>query len=520
MKKRIARMLCAVMVLSLFAGCASDEAHVPTGDGLADLTEATDATEMTAPGILDQNENMYTLAYYSAEGFNPYLCTSFNNRMIFGLLYQGLFSVDRNYVVEPVLCKSFTVSEDLRTYTITLEQAVFSDGAALTAADVVASLTAAKESSLYTGRFDLIESFEALDDRTVQVVCYYSYENLPMLLDIPIVRQSQVASNLPDGTGPYTIETKASGMTLQRRQDWWCQAELPITAVSIPLRAFENPQEIRDSFEFENLGISIADPGSGSYAEYRCDFELWEAETGIFLYLACNLSSDVFSHSEVREALTYAIDRSAILEDCYNGFGAAATLPASPNSPFYDHGLANSVTFDSVRFEQAVADAGLIGEEISLLVNKSDSVRLRTARLVAQMLTDCGLVVTIEDWSTPYFVDRIKIGDFDLYLGQTKLSPSMDLSQFFSGYGELSYGGLSDSAIYAMDREALENSGNFYNLHQMVLEDGRVVPILFRTYAVYAKRGLAENLQPARDNVFYYSLGRSLEDARTIDYDE
>jgi hypothetical protein len=45
------------------------------------------------------------------------------------------------------------------------------------------------------------------------------------------------------------------------------------------------------------------------------------------------------------------------------------------------------------------------------------------------------------------------------------------------------------------------------------MDDGRLCPILFRSYAVYATRGLLTGLTPARDSVFYYSLGRSMENA-------
>ena len=94
----------------------------------------------------------------------------------------------------------------------------------------------------------------------------------------------------------------------------------------------------------------------------------------------------------------------------------------------------------------------------------------------------------------------------------------MDLSQFFAPYGALSYGDMDDPACYSMAHEALENSGNFYNLNQLILADGQLVPVLFRTYAVYAERGLVKNLNPARDNVFFYTLGKTLPDVMTIDY--
>ena len=65
-----------------------------------------------------------------------------------------------------------------------------------------------------------------------------------------------------------------------------------------------------------------------------------------------------------------------------------------------------------------------------------------------------------------------------------------------------------------MCNEALGNHGNFYTLHQNVMDDGRLCPILFRSYAIYATRGLLTGLTPARDNVFYYSLGKTMEKAR------
>ena len=93
------------------------------------------------------------------------------------------------------------------------------------------------------------------------------------------------------------------------------------------------------------------------------------------------------------------------------------------------------------------------------------------------------------------------------------LSANMDLTAFFSSSGALNYGGINDVALYTLCTESLANHGNFYTLHQNVMNDGRVCPILFRSYAIYATRGLLTDLTPARDNVFYYSLGKTMEKA-------
>ena len=93
-------------------------------------------------------------------------------------------------------------------------------------------------------------------------------------------------------------------------------------------------------------------------------------------------------------------------------------------------------------------------------------------------------------------------------------------TEFFREEGALRWGGMANATCLSMCEEALENSGNYYNLHQMILRNGQLVPILFRSYAVYADRGLAEDMAPSRDNVFYYSMGKNLEAARTIVSDD
>ena len=516
--KKIALLLSLAMLLSLW-GCASDRAYVPTGNGLADVAPPTTApTEpgVEAPGGLNATQASFTLAYYPDEGFNPYACLNINNRTLFSLLYQSLFTTDSNFRVEPQLCQSFTVSEDLTTYIFTLAQATYADGTALTAVDVVESLKRAKKTDYYEGRFRYIKSISEVDGNRVQIVTSTPMEQLPRLLDIPIVKYGDAESNTPRGTGPYVLEDTAEGTVLVRRDNWWCDAWVPMTAERIVLMVGENPTQIRDEFEFGDLGVAIADPGAASYADYRCDYELWDAETGIFLYLGCNIESKVFSQNQIRVALSYAIDRAELLSGCYNGFGKTATLPAIPGSPFYDQNLSRQVHYDPDVLRQALAEASMTGKTVRLLVNKTDSVRLQAARRIGQMLTDCGLVVEMLEHNYSDYRAVLRDGNFDLYLGQTKLSPNMDLSAFFTEDGGLSWGGMANATCLDMCRDALENSGNYYNLHQTVLRNSQLIPVLFRTYAVYADRGLAGDMEPSRDNVFYYSMGRSLEDARIV----
>lgn len=517
--KKTALILALSLLLGCFSGCAGEEAYVPTGDGLADVTQPTvQATDpaVTAPGGLYAEQAGFTMAYFPDEGFNPYDCLNINNRMIFSLLYQSLFVTSSDYTVEPMLCKEYAVNQDHTTWVFTLEQATFSDGTSLTAMDVVASLKEAKDSDYYEGRFTHIKSISEHEGNTVKITTDTPMEQLPLLLDIPIVKYGQTEASQPQGTGPYVLAQNTEGLLLQRRQDWWCNAEIPLDVPSIQLMVGEDPTQIRDEFEFGDLGVSTADPGSASYADYRSDYELWDSESGIFLYIGCNIRSSVFSNSQIRAALSQAIDRSAILADCYNGFGTPAVLPASPDSPFYDRNLAQQVQYDPQILTDALKDANLTGKTVRLLVHKTDSVRLQAARQIARMLTDCGLNVELLEHNYTDYRAVLRDGTFDLYLGQTKLSPNMDLTAFFKEDAALTAGGMANASCYDLCLQALENSGNYYNLHQLVLRNAQLIPVLFRSYAVYADRGLVDDLSPARDNVFFYSLGKSLSGVKSV----
>ena len=506
MKRTVALLLSIILAAGLFSGCEADETpYVPTGDGLTWDEQTTPTTVIT--------EQEISIPYYPDRSLNPYETSDYINQNLFDLIYQGLFAVDADYTVYPVLCKSYTVSKDMKTYTFNLEEATFPDGDVLTATDVVESLKVAKDSPVYKGRFGFVKTIAETDEGAVKIVLSTPYVNFPILLDVPILKASQLEAKRPLGTGPYLYENYDEQLRLRRRTDWWCAAAMPVTAEHIQLVEAEGTAQLRDAFEFSGLGLVTAAPGSEGYVDFHSDYELWDCENGLFLYLGCNSRTGVFAQKELRQALTYAIDRDALVEGYYRGFAYSAVLPASPQSPWYSTSLAQKYGYDPAKLTQAVKDAGAEGKAVTLLVNADDNIRLRAARDLAKALSECGLKVTTSELATSAYQKALKQGKFDLHLGQTRLSANMDLSAFYSSKGALNYGGMSDTAIYALCLDSLANEGNYYTLHQQVLEDATLCPILFRSYAVYAQRGMFSGLTPARDNVFFYHLGRTMDDA-------
>ena len=401
-----------------------------------------------------------------------------------------------------------------------------SDLAKVTASDVVASYKQAMENDYYKYRFykHLLEVKET-EDGGILFQMDTAYQNLALLLDVPIVKASEVANltEAPAGSGPYVFVESSGGAVLQRNPNWWCgDLKIPARDNTINLTAVSTTAEVRDAFQFNgdnSVSVVCTNPMSDSFAEYRCDYELWEIESGYMIYLGCNiLYSEHFDDGTLRTFLTYGIDRESLAESAYKGLVSPVTLPCAPTESYYSKSLAAKYAYDPMKFIEKLSAYRIpqkdgADKELRILVNSDDSARTRIARDLASNLTALGLPATTLESGGTLYKNTIVAGNFDVYLGMTRLSPDMDLTEFFRPYGEMSRGGMSHEILYNMCLKALEDSGNYYNFYQKLAEDGRIIPMMFGYYNVYAHRGVLPDLNPARDNVFYYSMGKTMADA-------
>lgn len=506
MKNRIiALCLCVCLLLT---GCGSSHARPEerpdSGDIISDAVAPRKSEGVTELG----------LAYQSEFGLNPYSCTNMTNRTILSLLYESLFTVTSGFEVEPVLCEYYDVSEDLKEYTIHLLPGVqFCDGTPLTSRDVAASYHAAINSDVYGKRFYALYDVATPNSSTVIFRTTIPYENLPLLLDVPIVSADTVELSTPLGTGPYRLISERYSNTLARNGYWWRDPyDAAVSVVSIRLVPTDSPTDVRDDFEYGLTGVVCTDPNSTAYVDYHCDYELWNCATTMMDYIGFNVSTGLFSLTELRVAFTNLINRKAIATEIYHGYGEAAILPASPLSNFYDTGLAEQYDYAPDKFKQAVTGQKAKGSVATFLVCSSDPCRVAAAEYIAAEAEKYGIELKVDSVNENVYRNRLYAGDFDLYFGEAKLSPTFDLSPFFNG-GALCYGSIYSGDLTDMCQAALENSGNYYNLHSSIMAYGMLCPVLFKSYAVYATRGIITNMYPAVDNVFHTSNGRTLSDA-------
>ena len=511
------RLICLLLALFLLAGCTA--APDPT-----ESSESTEPeTESSAPEASQESErpDHFGLAYIPEYGFNPYQCVCITNRPVLSLVYEALFVLNSSFQPEPVLCESFAVSETGKNYLIRLcEDAAFSDGSRVTAEDVVASLKAAMDSPYYGSRFSKVASVTPVDPRTVRIDLYKAYENLPLLLDVPIVKAGTEEDERPIGSGPYAFSRGTGQLNLRRSRNWWQQRKAPVEYETILLTACSDPTEVRDSFEFGTTTLVCADLNAPNAVGYRCDYELWDCPTTIMQYIGFNLGSGVFLNRDFRAAVTHVINRESLISSVYKGFSQPAYLPCAPASTLYDERLAEDYMYDPEAYLEARNNV-MINSEYSatLLVCSADPARVELAHRIADAFNQANTKVEVKSVDTDLYLYRLEAGQFDLFLGETRLSGCFDLTEFFKPWGSLCYGSIKNSAMEQLCYEALENTSNCYDLERNVMDGGYFCPLLFKSYAVMVERGAISNLQPAVDNVFHLPGGRTLSDA-TVTYEE
>ncbi len=527
MKQKLLALSALLLSLTLLTGC-SDFSMEKIGSFLTGKEIETESAqkeppkeeqEMASEAVMNEAEapDVLRLAYQETYGLNPFTTASLNNRAILSLLYEPLFVINSHFEAEPVLATSVDVSDDGKTTTVSLRNGVrFHSGVAMTSGDVLYSFEQAKASSYYGNRFYHVESVEAADAHTIVIHTKLPYENVVLLFDFPIIRKGTGEEAVPDGTGPFVYQ---DDYQLPRFQNWW-QEDWALDYESAALTPCSVATDIRDRFEYGEVNLVCTDPSSAAYATYHSDLERWSAPTTIMQYIGFNHNSKVFGIDAIRAAVTYAIDRNAIVSEDLGGFAIPTTLPISPLSPLYNAGLAADYSYNidtfysllhTIDVEDYLSDGILdvyvkdysVPIEGTMIVNASSNQRVATANRIAEVLRKVGFNITVKPLDEEDYRTALKYQNFDLYFGEIRMSPNFDLGSFFRDYGSANYGGIVSGNGVSLCSDMLENSGNAYNLHKWVMDKGIICPILFKSYAVYTARGAAQNLNPALDWVIH-----------------
>lgn len=480
MKKFSALILVFALIFTVLCGCEKTPENPDNPQIVTNLNEST--------------ENSLKLAYSKADMLDPFTCTMSANIQILGLIYDGLYKLDKSYEPIPVIAKSSIVSGT--TINVTLNSVQFSDGTALTSNDVAYSFNKAKNSPFYAERLKNIES-ASISSSNMLVFNLTSPDPYALAcLTFPVVKNGS-EGELPIGSGRYTaqISGETTYLVVNSKKAGFNPAIKTITLV--PVR---DSSSVESSLEIGNTGFYYNDLSSGSYS--RINAKTVEMGINNFVYLAFNSSSEIFSNQLIRQAVNLAIDRSKITATAFQGHARAAYSPFNPD--WYK--LASKdlvISVDTEKAKELIAQSGIdiTQKEVSILVNKENQFKLETAEFISEYLTALGFKVNLKNYEPQYYTEAIELGSYDMYIGEIRLTPNMDLSPLLGG----SQGyGIDPLCVSAARYSQLISGGcelmDFVNTFN---EDLPFIPLCYRNAAASYTNAMQADFNCCDGDVFY-----------------
>jgi ABC-type transport system substrate-binding protein len=407
-------------------------------------------------------------------------------------LYNSLLTLDEQGQPAAALAESWE-TPDAKTIVFKLRQGVtFHEGQPFTARDVKYSLERILNPETgATLRSNLVGStITVVDDYTVRIE-----KDVPdvTLLSVLAMGETAIVSaewmqtdpNVKiraNGTGPFVLlENEPKVRVVVGRNDNYFEKGLPYLD-RIEFRMIKNGEarvnalktgavDVIDTVPWKDIDILKAQRGITV-----------DVEDGEFMNLWLNTSKKPLDDPRVRQAISYAIDRQAISEAAFFGYGSPLTGPPTiAGSWFYNKDLADRFSHDPAKAKKLLAKAGYAdGFKLELLTYHGLQIYTVTAQIVQANLKEVGIDVDIKlsEWAA--VVENKNRGSYDfLVYGVTIKSPDPDVYSYYFG-SESTYWakpvGFSDPQLESLMAEgrATTDTGArkkiYRKLEQRVLE--------------------------------------------------
>lgn len=324
-------------------------------------------------------------------------------------VYQGLVQLSDKGRIEPLLAEKWEISEDRKSYTFKLREGVtFSNGAAFTAEDVKFSLDRVQSDAWTNGlkaKMAVIDSVAVKGD--LEVVVQLQHPSNDWLFDMTtflgaIMTPDGVAdlANTPVGTGPYVVESWVPDQSLKfkTRDDYW---GVKPGVQELTLRYFKDPTAANNAIKTGDVDALINHQSPETLAELKADSNL-KVTTGTSsgeVTLSFNNKKAPFDDVRVRKAVLYALDKQAIIDTAWNGYGTVVATFATPTDPYYED-LNNVYPHDPEKARKLLKEAGQENLEINYTVPTLPYANA-VSEIVVSQLKEAGIKVNISSAEFP-----------------------------------------------------------------------------------------------------------------------
>ena len=326
-------------------------------------------------------------------------------------IYRGLVRANATgSAFAPELAESWTLSSDSRTYTFKLRPGLrFSDGSPLKASDVVFSigLLAFDKKSIQSFEYAPGMKLSAPNDHTV--VVQYPKPALGQLAVIginPVIseawyKQNGTAklANAPTGAGagPWVFSSwsKGSKVVLKANPYYWDKPKPYLDEVVFTVVADANSQVL----QLQSAAVDIATaPPVNQLPALKTQSGITVQTSLLFgaYVILPNFNRPQFRDPKVRQAMNYAVDKSALITTVMHGY-ATPQNSVMPGGMEYHDSTNPPWPYDVAKAKQLMGQSSYPhGFSTTLLVAAGDPLQQGVATIVKSQLAQIGINVSIQ----------------------------------------------------------------------------------------------------------------------------
>ncbi len=428
-----------------------------------------------------------------ATSLDPAHTTATVDSEIFGSIYDRLVTLDDQNNVAPQLALSWEAAQDQMSWTLKLRQGVkFHDGTDFNADAVKVNIERyidPAQNSPRKGEIPYVTGVTALDPYTARielsqpfVILMYSLTGTTGFMVSPaaIAKYGADLASNPVGSGPFVFKEwiKNDHVSATRNPNYWKQG-LPYLS-SVSYKGIADQSVTLNGMRANNIqatyGIAAKDVATvQSDPEFRL---ILKASTSVSS-LRLNAASPPFDKKELRQAISWAIDRAAIEKALFYGTGVPANSFLGPQNLGYNSDIKLYTTRDPAQAKQLLATGGQPNGFSFDAQTTNAPEALSLAQAVKSQLEDIGVTMNLQlvDGVTllQKLVDKQFQATFVTYNGGVE--PFQGFNRFFYskspidvyGYASTEFDGLVEKAAGTADTQA--RVGLYQQMTALLSED-------------------------------------------------
>jgi peptide/nickel transport system substrate-binding protein len=404
---KVGAVLSGAMLLPACGGSSSPSsstghAHSGLAHGLTELPGGTPKRGGTfTVGVLSggQEENLFP----GTSVGTPDFVRDYN-------LYNLLFYLGRNVTpLVPGLALSAESNKDATVWTFKLRDGVtWHDGKAFTADDVVYNFQAVwsnpglNYSSGFLAGMVNTKHVRKLDRLTVEVPLNVAVAQFPTLFayfGFPVVQEGATVKGTaqnPVGTGPfkYGSFTPGSRSVFTANRNYW-ESGKPYVDELVVDSSFTDTNALFSALLAGNINLFPSLPLVTARQQLSArQVQILESSVAAQSYMfLMRVDKGPFADNRVREAFKLLVDRQAMIDGAWSGFGSVAYDLLAPGTQYYASDLRRAR--DVGKAKQLLKAAGMSGASFTLPTCNFLPGMVESSTILAQQATAAGIKITV-----------------------------------------------------------------------------------------------------------------------------